>query len=70
MSMPEFTAEASLGKIKESYTLTLGFGAAGGKVLPQGFCLPDEGGITCYQCWDEGGFSGCITHRIVIPRLF
>lgn len=69
MSIPGFTAEASLGKIRESYALTLGLTAETGKVLPQLFCLPDEGGTTCYQCWDEGGFSGCISFRSRLRRV-
>lgn len=70
MSTPGFTAEASLGEMRESYVLTLKLATESGKVLPQAFCRSDEGGTTCFQCWDEGGISGCITHRIRIPRLF
>jgi hypothetical protein len=69
MSIPGFTAEASLGKIKEGYALTQERAAEGGKVLPQ-FCISGEGGTTCYTCWDEGGYSGCISFRIPRPVLF
>ncbi|GEM_PF-4915132 len=67
MSMPGFTAETSLGKMKDSYVLTLKLATESGKVLPQLFCRSDEGGTTCFQCWDEGGFSGCISFRT--PRF-
>jgi hypothetical protein len=39
MKMPGFSAEASPGKVKDGYTLTLGYARESGKVLPQ-FFLP------------------------------
>jgi hypothetical protein len=70
MITPGFTAESSLGKTKDSYALTLNHAAASGRVVPQLFCLPNEGGTTCYQCWNEGGFSGCYSFRIRHFTLF
>ncbi|HXN74642.1 MAG TPA: hypothetical protein VN861_19000 [Candidatus Acidoferrales bacterium] len=68
MNTPGFTAEASLDNRNSRYDLTLEHSAEAGRVLPQGLnCRSDEGGITCTFCWDEGGFSGCFSHRI--PRL-
>jgi hypothetical protein len=68
MNTPGFTAEASLGNRNERYALTLEHSAEGGKVLPQGLnCRSDDFGTTCTFCWDEGGFSGCFSHRL--PRL-
>ncbi len=65
MKMSGFSAETSLGKVKEGYTLTLGHARESGKVLPQLFCL----GHTCCQCWDEGGFSGCVCLRRAVYSL-
>jgi hypothetical protein len=67
MTMPGFSAEVSVGKSKGSYVLSQGRAPETGKVSPQLFCLPGEGGTTCYQCWDEGGYSGCISFRV--PRF-
>ena len=69
MTIPGFTAEASLGEKKEDYALTLGLATEGGKVLPQLFCRSDGGGTTCYQCWDEGGYSGCYSFRVPHPVM-
>lgn len=67
MSMPGFTAGASLRKLKDVYALAPGLAVEAGTVQPQLFCRSDEGGTTCFQCWDEGGFSGCYSFRI--PRF-
>jgi hypothetical protein len=61
MNTPRFTGEVSLATMRDRYALTLHQKAEGGKVVPQMFCLRNEGGTsTCYQCWDEGGIRGCI----------
>lgn len=39
MTMPGFTAEASLGEVKDSYALALGHAQESGIVLPQHICL-------------------------------
>ena len=70
MTTPGFSAEVSVGNTKGSYVLKQGLAAENGKVLPQLFCLPGEGGTTCYQCWDEGGYSGCISFRVPRFTLF
>jgi hypothetical protein len=59
MNTPGFTAEAALGKLQHNYALTLEHASESGTVLPQ-FCI----GNTCCQCWDEGGISGCLCHRL------
>jgi len=64
MATPGFTAEASLGNSPGKFALTLRQRAESAKVLPQ-FCLRNEGGVTCCECWDEGGISGCYCHRLV-----
>ncbi|HEV2351321.1 MAG TPA: hypothetical protein VG028_15900 [Terriglobia bacterium] len=64
MTMPGFNAEVSLGGWKEDYALTPGIAAGAGKILPQFYCRSDEGGTTCFQCWDEGGISGCYSFRL------
>ncbi len=58
MHLPEFTAEASLGKVNNVYGLTPEVTGGTGSVLPQGFhvtpagdlifCDPDAG------CWKIG----------------
>ncbi len=69
MNIPGFTAEASFGKMMESYVLTSDAPAETGRVLPQ-FCRRSGDGFDCTYCWDEGGFSGCYTNHIHIPTLF
>jgi len=70
MTLPGFTAQASLGTKKEAYALALGFRTGGAEVVPQLFCRSDEGGTTCTYCWDEGGFSGCYSFRLPRYTLF
>jgi hypothetical protein len=58
MSMPGFTAEASLAKAEQHYSHAAGAGAAeAGMVRPQGLSVRNGHLIYCY---DEGGFSGCV----------
>ncbi len=59
MSIPAFTAEASLGKPTESYVLRSDAPATTGKVEPQGLWVTQWGDII--YCYNEGGFSGCTT---------
>ncbi|HEV2177601.1 MAG TPA: hypothetical protein VGW33_10445 [Terriglobia bacterium] len=59
MSAPGFTAEASLGKIRENYVPTSRTQAETGGVQPQGIWVTQWGDII--YCYDEGGFSGCTT---------
>lgn len=64
MSMPGFTAETSLGKMRDSYVLTTEARAETGRVLPQGFHVTPNGDLIF--CYNEGGISGCFTiHRHV-----
>ena len=58
MNTPGFTAEATLGKMKDNYALTLRYASESSSILPQ-FCI----GNTCCNCWAEAGFSGCFCHR-------
>ncbi len=69
ISLPGFNAEASLDERKKDYALTLGKTTEDGKVRPQLFCRSDAGGTTCYQCWDEGGYSGCYSFRVPHPVM-
>jgi len=57
MTIPGFTAEASLGTPKEDYALTTAATRKTGMVLPQGY-VHTPGGDT-YYCYNEGGYSGC-----------
>ena len=59
MRLPEFTAEASLGKTRESYILTSGTEAEAGRVLPQ---------AVISHCWTADGYSGCFTLTLVPLR--
>jgi hypothetical protein len=70
MSIPGFTAEEIQGRVREQYTLTQSVMAGAERVLPQFFCFHGEGGTTCFQCWDEGGSSGCIPIHIPHRVLF
>jgi len=71
MRLPEFTAEASLGKVKESYRLrSVAFAETGG-ILPQ-FCFrsPESNYVTCGECVDTDGDGvpdTCFysTHRLI-----
>jgi len=56
MTVPGFTAEASLGKVKESYIFTSQLSAETGRVLPQ-FCFHQPGSnyVTCGECFDTNG---------------
>jgi hypothetical protein len=66
MSMPGFTAEASLAKAEQHYSHAAGAGAAeAGMVRPQGLSVRNGHLIYCY---DEGGFSGCVDLGYVGPR--
>jgi len=67
MNTPGFTAETSLAKMNDGYALASEFAAGEAAVTPQIFCRRDESGTTCYECWNEGGISGCITFRV--PRF-
>jgi len=68
MRLPEFTAEASLGKIREGYLLASKALAATGSVVPQGLWVTPWGDIV--YCYNEGGFSGCFTIHKAVNRLF
>ena len=59
MRLPEFTAEASLGKIGESYAVRSKALAEIGSVQPQGLYIAPEGDIVF--CSNEGGVSICYT---------
>jgi hypothetical protein len=51
MKMPGFTAEASLGEIKDSYALALGHAEESGTVLPQSVCCRYFGNVwSCFPC--------------------
>jgi hypothetical protein len=67
MRLPEFTAEASLGKIEEPYISTSGTTAEAGRILPQGYVHTPGGGLI--YCYNEGGFSGCFTIRTGLHTL-
>jgi len=56
MSIPGFSAQASLGKVKESYMLKSRASAETGGVLPQ-FCFrpPGSNYVTCGGCVDTNG---------------
>jgi hypothetical protein len=71
MRLPEFTAEASLGKIRVHYVLMSGRAAEAGRVLPQviecdpgGYCIC-RGGEGSGDCQDlkvicgDGNWLGC-----------
>jgi hypothetical protein len=60
MNTPGFTAEASFRTTKDNYASTLKHAPESDRVSPQMFCI----GGTCCQCWDEGGISGCVCHRL------
>jgi len=45
MSMPGFTAEVTVGSIKESYALTPKAAAEGGNVQPQGLFVNPNGDL-------------------------
>ncbi len=58
MSMPGFTAEASLAKAEQHYSQTAGAGSGeAGRVVPQGLHVVNG---HLWYCYDEGGFSGCV----------
>lgn len=58
MNIPGFTAEASLGKTKDTYELTLRHIEASGMVLPQALC---------YTCgFDINGHWECYWHQCFI----
>ena len=67
MSVPGFHAERALGKATENFYSAYSVGAVGGEVRPQLFCPPNSN--ECYQCWNEGGFSGCIVIHKPHPVL-
>ncbi len=49
MRLPEFTAEASLGKVKDHYALAVGHAQESGIVLPQSCrCAYIEGEFVCW----------------------
>jgi len=56
MNIPGFTAEASLGRVKESHNLAWEGSAENGRVLPQ-FCFRPAGSnfVTCGECVDTNG---------------
>jgi predicted molibdopterin-dependent oxidoreductase YjgC len=56
MTLPGFTAEASLAKVKERYILTSKGLAETGMVVPQ-FCYRTPGSPfeTCGECFDTDG---------------
>jgi hypothetical protein len=61
MRLPEFTAEASLGKISEDYVLSLGAKEEAGRVLPQGYYVrQSRDGVDIVYC--EAGI--CISHHV------
>jgi len=55
MSMPGYTAEASLRKTEEAYSLTLGFTAGKGQVLPQLF----DPFFFAWCVWTFGEWGAC-----------
>lgn len=61
MTIPGFTAEASLAKTMQHYVLASGAAAEAGRVLPQGLFVSPNGDLI--YCYNEGGFSGCFTVR-------
>ena len=65
MNTPGFTAEASLGKMKEPYALTLEHAEEGAKVLPS----VSTSYLAITHCWSAGGLSGCYTVKLNPPRL-
>ncbi len=68
MSIPGFHAELSLDETRKNYNSLASFRREGGEVQPQLFCPP--GSNDCYQCWNEGGYSGCIVIHKPHPVLF
>jgi hypothetical protein len=57
--MPGYTAEASLTKTKQHYSLAPAATADAERVIPQGLFINPTNGHLIY-CYDEGGFSGCV----------
>lgn len=61
MRLPEFTAEASLGKKSEHFVLSSRSEAEAGRVLPQGYYVRQSGdGVDIVYC--EAGI--CISHHV------
>lgn len=58
MRLPEFTAEASLGKIRESYVLTSKTAAETGRVLPQQWGESQDLRVCRTICWGVIGSRG------------
>jgi hypothetical protein len=48
-TMPGFNATASIGKLKHSYSSTVGYMREDGKVLPQYILRPVCPGIICFR---------------------
>jgi hypothetical protein len=66
MTIPGFTAESSLGKVREDYVFRPGAPAASGGVVPQGLSV-DRGG----NIWYCDPIVGCtIVGHIIRPVLF
>jgi hypothetical protein len=75
MTTPGFTAEASLGKVKETYILTSVASAETGGVVPQ-FCFRSPGSnyVTCGECVDIDGdgvpdVCWTYTHRLAATLI-
>jgi hypothetical protein len=64
MSLPMFTAEASVNSSPKGYLPENESGPLTKGVVPELMCRSDDFGTTCYQCWAEGGYSGCYSFRV------
>jgi len=56
MRIPAFTAETSLGEMKDRYALALGHATENGVVVPQQFWNPC--GRACLHCYWWGCYCG------------
>ncbi len=67
MRLPEFTAEASLGKTREAYFLLPHVAAdTGSAVRPQGFVIRHWGNVIYFAYCDQ---SGCYYEQVINPHV-